>query len=303
MSNGDVPPLNRSSRLSRLTHLSRNSSKKNKINKDQISSPTNTVPEDDQKDEQQPTASSPRDSALDSEQGGVNSNGELLLGSDNVNDEVRKELNHESNDGNGTNGAQQDSAEANDQQIDKNEPTSPDGTDDEESYDLKPPPPRIPTFNVEATVARYYSADHLDLIIRDAQHAAQFRHFLETYRPGHAKVLERYIQSRKAFAAVEYANAIAQQMPRAQNKDALVAASFDDDFGTSLREAAETLIDDTLPAYLTHRLVTIVTESLVKDIMGTNSPFMKALIPNLAEVYCISDPSTEDNPIVYASEG
>jgi hypothetical protein len=30
---------------------------------------------------------------------------------------------------------------------------------------------------------------------------------------------------------------------------------------------------------------------------------MRELIPSLAEVYCISDPSLPDNPIVYASEG
>ena len=63
------------------------------------------------------------------------------------------------------------------------------------------------------------------------------------------------------------------------------------------------LVDDALPAYITHRLVTVVTDSLVKEITGNNAPIMRELIPSLAEVYCITDPSIPDNPIVYASEG
>jgi hypothetical protein len=63
------------------------------------------------------------------------------------------------------------------------------------------------------------------------------------------------------------------------------------------------LVDDALPAYLTHRLVQIVTDSLVKEITGNIAPVLRDLIPSLAEVYCISDPSLPDNPIVYASEG
>lgn len=36
---------------------------------------------------------------------------------------------------------------------------------------------------------------------------------------------------------------------------------------------------------------------------GQNTPIMREMIPSLAEVYCITDPSLPDNPIVYASQG
>ena len=70
-----------------------------------------------------------------------------------------------------------------------------------------------------------------------------------------------------------------------------------------MQENVESLLEDALPAYVTHRLTQLVTESLVKEITGNNAPIMRELIPSLAEVYCITDPSLPDNPIVYASEG
>lgn len=68
------------------------------------------------------------------------------------------------------------------------------------------------------------------------------------------------------------------------------------------QETVEELVNDALPAYATSRLVSLVTESLVKEITGQNTPLMREMIPSLAEVYCVSDPSLPDNPIVYASE-
>jgi hypothetical protein len=50
-------------------------------------------------------------------------------------------------------------------------------------------------------------------------------------------------------------------------------------------------------------VVDVVTELLNKEIMGRNTPVMRELVHGLAEVYCLSDPTQEGNPIVFASEG
>lgn len=39
-----------------------------------------------------------------------------------------------------------------------------------------------------------------------------------------------------------------------------------------------------------------------QEITGQGTPVMRELVNGLAEVYCLSDPSLPDNPIVYASE-
>ena len=171
------------------------------------------------------------------------------------------------------------------------------------SYDLKPPPPQVSAGNVEALATRFFSAEHLDLIIRDPNLGVRFRQFLEHFLPHHAETLSKYLQSKKAITAVEYANAVADQIPVHQGAQPYIAATLDDEFDERSRQTAEDLVEEVLPKYLTNRLVNFVTETLVKEIMGTNAPYVKDLVPSLAEVYCITDPSLPDNPIVYASEG
>ncbi|KAK5739757.1 hypothetical protein LTR17_005043 [Elasticomyces elasticus] len=183
------------------------------------------------------------------------------------------------------------------------EPTTALGSGSEEtSYDLKPPAPSISQDNVESLSVRYFSVDHLDVILRDQTTAARFSRFLSQYRPQHAQALARYLETKKAIVAVQYANALAEQIPTAPGHPPYVAATLDDRFEARSSELVEDLVDDALPAYITHRLVTLVTDTLVKEITGNSSPIMRELIPSLAEVYCVTDPSMPDNPIVYASE-
>ncbi|EMD00802.1 hypothetical protein BAUCODRAFT_61939 [Baudoinia panamericana UAMH 10762] len=173
---------------------------------------------------------------------------------------------------------------------------------DEPSYDLKPPPPSVTHDNVEALAGRFFSADHLDTILRDHTISARFTRFLNQYRPQHVAALTQYLETKKAITAVEYANAIADQVPTSPGHPPYVAATLDDRFEAKSKRIVEDLVDEALPAYVTHRLVTLVTDTLVKEVTGNSAPIMRELVPSLAEVYCVTDPSLPDNPIVYASE-
>ncbi|KAK3703386.1 hypothetical protein LTR37_014492 [Vermiconidia calcicola] len=175
-------------------------------------------------------------------------------------------------------------------------------SDEQEGYDLKPPPPSQSHDNIEALAGKFFSIEHLDFILRDPNAGPRFLQFLDQYKPQHTATLEHYLESKKAVTAIEYANAIADQMPASRGAPHSVAAHMDDAFEMKTRQTAEDLVEEALPSYLTHRLVNLVTDTLVKDITGNSMPVMKDLIPNLAEVYCITDPSLPDNPIVYASE-
>lgn len=173
----------------------------------------------------------------------------------------------------------------------------------DDSYNLKPPLPlTLQQYGLEALTARFFSVEHLDLILRDYALALRFMRFLEQYRPQHTDSLKQYAQSRKAVIAVEYANAIAYQLQALPGHPPFVAATLDERFEASTKRIVEDLVEEALPAYLTHRLVSLVTDTLVKEITGNSAPIMHELVPSLAEVYCISDPSIPDNPIVYASE-
>lgn len=179
------------------------------------------------------------------------------------------------------------------------EPTTRGSNDNSGDYDLKAPPPKHNQENIETLSGRFFSADHLDLILRDQSHAARFGKFLNQYKPQQEGTLGQYIESRKAITAVEYANAIAAQQTGKDERAASLERSFDE----RSKQIAEELVEEALPSYLTYRLVGLVTDTLVKEITGNSTPFLREMIPSLAEVYCITDPSLPDNPIVYASEG
>ncbi|KAK5115927.1 hypothetical protein LTR62_000383 [Meristemomyces frigidus] len=173
--------------------------------------------------------------------------------------------------------------------------------DDEPSYDLKPPAPAVSHDNVEALAVRLFSTDHLDAMLRDHHLAARFARFLTLYRPQQVEVLAKYLETRKAVAAIEYANALAESL-QPDGSRPYVPAVLDPRFAARSEETAADLIEEALPAFITHRLTLTVTDTLVKEITGNSAPVMRELIPSLAEVYCVTDPSLPDNPIVYASE-
>lgn len=188
-------------------------------------------------------------------------------------------------------------------------PTEVEADDDGgDEYDLKPPPKPLgkgkrydrPKGEVlEAATAKFFSKAHLNFLLRNHRHATRFRKFLETYQPHHSAALKSYSERVKAEVALEYANALvgSQVYPRE-----FEAVRLESDNGG---EALGGLVEEALPAYLTQRLVELVTDTLVKEITGNGAPVVRELIgSSLAETFCIStnDPE-DDNPIVYASEG
>ncbi|QIX01838.1 hypothetical protein AMS68_007355 [Peltaster fructicola] len=188
-----------------------------------------------------------------------------------------------------------------DQQRVATEATTTFGTE-EPSYDLKPPPPGVSQSNIELLSGRLFSIDHLNIILRDSVTAARFTRFLKTYRPDHSQALKQYAESRKAVLAIEYANAVAGHLYADSDQGPSAAASLDRGFQAQMTQHVSSLVEEALPAYITHRLTHIVTDTLVKEITQNGAPILRELIPNLAEVYCVTDPALPDNPIVYASQ-
>ncbi len=176
-----------------------------------------------------------------------------------------------------------------------------------QSFDLRPPPPRKSVKLLDTLSEQLFSGDHLHVILRDPSFFLRFTAFLNRYKPQSAPVLVRYLEAQKAMKAVEYANAVAQSIkslpgdPPGQIPCA--AASIDPTFEARATKAFGSLATEALPAYITQALVKVVTESMVREITGNTMPVMQELVGGLAEVFCLSDPSLKDNPIIYASEG
>jgi hypothetical protein len=180
-------------------------------------------------------------------------------------------------------------------------------SEEKSNFDLRPPPPNPVTNTLDGLSDLLFSEGHLRTVLQDSALFARFTSFLNRYKPNTAPILIRYLDTQKAIKAVEYANALAETIPSIPgDHHSLVpcaAALVDARFKERCRRSFEILLADALPAFITNSLVKIVTESMVKEITGSQTPMMRDLLGGLAEVFCLTDPSVKDNPIVYASEG
>jgi PAS domain S-box-containing protein len=172
------------------------------------------------------------------------------------------------------------------------------------NFDLKAPPPSVSHLNPETLSEKLFSAAHLNIILREYRMCASFTSYINKYRSHLAPVFARHQATQKAKAAIDYANAVAENLPSTNHPSTpdIRATVPDAKFEERAKKAVDELTNDALPGYITHRLIQVVTDCLVKEIMGNNAPVMTELLQGLAEVYCLTDPSLPDHPIVYASE-
>ena len=186
-------------------------------------------------------------------------------------------------------------------------PTPPDSSPDHD-YDLKPPPPnRPPSNSLDTHTAHLFSEAHLQTILSDPVFSTRFTTFLKRYQPHIISILNQYLEIQKALKAIDFANAVAAETLNppaevAKDERSYIAATLDPGFDSRLRQIVGMLVQEALPAYVTHSFTKTVMETMVREITGTTIPATRDLVGGLAEVFCLSDPSLPDNPIVYASE-
>ena len=179
--------------------------------------------------------------------------------------------------------------------------------DDPRSFDLvRPATETKHGFSLEDRSLQLFAREHLHIIFSDPSLLLRFTAFISTNRPQSIPVLIYYLDALKALKAIAYANAIAEAVePIARHQ--FTHGSIQPTQNAILEEKAskafDVLVREDLPAYVTHVYIAIVTVSISRRITGTLPPHLREASEGLAEVFCLTDPSRPDNPIVFASEG
>lgn len=175
-------------------------------------------------------------------------------------------------------------------------------------FDLKPPQSTASHVKLEDLVKRLFSAEHLHFILGDHNLFHRFSAFLNRYRPYLVPTLVRYLEMRKVMKAIEYANAVARKIRWPSQSDhykfsGVGAASTDARFDDFASKEMLLLVSEALPAFVTFTLIDTVGDCVARDITGQGIPVFRELVGELGEIFCLTDPSIHDNPIIYASEG
>ncbi|CAI6335917.1 unnamed protein product [Periconia digitata] len=181
--------------------------------------------------------------------------------------------------------------------------------DDPRSFDLIASAPsdsdRGPRFNLETQSQLLFSKEHLQAIFDHPASLLRFTTFLNAARPRSVPILVYYLDALKALRAVNYANAIAEALDPIEGLEftttsarPTVNAILED----KAKQAFDVLVREDLPAFISHVFVQVVSVSIQKRVTGSLPPMLREASEGLAEVFCLTDPSRTDNPIIFASE-
>ncbi|PNS21468.1 Phototropin-2 [Sphaceloma murrayae] len=179
--------------------------------------------------------------------------------------------------------------------------------DDPHSFDLivSPPEETSGQYQLEARAEQLFSKDHLKHIFAEPKLLLHFSSFLNSHRPNSVRLLVYYLDAVKAIHAIEYANDITEALDQLHGHDFSQAPppiTTNRALEKRAEEAFDALARDELPAYITYTWIQVVHTSVQRRITGTLAPHLRETSEGLAEVFCLSDPSRPDNPIVFASE-
>jgi hypothetical protein len=179
--------------------------------------------------------------------------------------------------------------------------------DDPQSFDLLQPDeaPRD-EYSLESASQVLFSREHLQVIFADPNLLLQFTTYLGTHKPQSVPILVHYLDSLKSLRAIHYANAICDGLDPVEGLDFTqgpIKPTINQALEARIASAFDVLVREELPAFITHQYIQIVSASITARITGSLSPHLRDTSEGLAEVFCLTDPSKRDNPIVFASEG
>ncbi|KAF2997359.1 hypothetical protein E8E13_003954 [Curvularia kusanoi] len=190
--------------------------------------------------------------------------------------------------------------------IDDGDRLSPLLEDDPKSWDLlEPEEEDRKVFSLEARSEQLFSKQHLAAIFKDTPSLLRFTSFLSVARPKSLPILIYYLDALKALRAINYANAVAEALEPISGlefTESQARPTVNGVLEEKAKQAFDILVRDDLPAFITHIFTQVVSVSISKRVTGTLPPLLREASEGLAEVFCLTDPSRQDNPIIFASE-
>ncbi|EME83062.1 uncharacterized protein MYCFIDRAFT_153732 [Pseudocercospora fijiensis CIRAD86] len=185
-----------------------------------------------------------------------------------------------------------------------------DTVDDPESWNVIKPNIRTEEqwdnelYSLEKRAQQLYSAEHLHILLEDTDFHSKFSTFLRRYRPWRLPILVYYWDACKAIRALNYANSLAQSLSSGGGYEGCPqppGSAANAQLQHAATHAFQELLGDDLHWYIALTYIGIVGAVMQSRIMNTLPAPLRETSQGLAEVFCITDPTRRDNPIILAS--
>ncbi|KAJ6009860.1 PAS-associated [Penicillium canescens] len=179
---------------------------------------------------------------------------------------------------------------------------------EEQSYNLVAPyeGDAAPLHSLERQADLMFCSEHMLAILNNPRYLARFREFLHQERPGSLSTLTYYLNACKSLKAIEYANALVRlaiDVPTAgvETAEQPVGPTVTTALEARVQAALDALTAEELPAFITSTCISITSRVVEERVRGTLPDKFQGTADALAEVFCLTDPSRPDNPIIFAS--
>lgn len=165
-----------------------------------------------------------------------------------------------------------------------------------------------PQHTLERQSDLMFCSDHMLAILRNPRSLTRFREFLAQERPGSISTLTYYLNASKALKAIQYANALIRQsidIPTSgiQTAKHPVGPTANIALEQRVQVALDALTAEELPAFITSTFINITGKVVEGHVRGMLPDMSKGTADALGEVFCLTDPSRPDNPVIFASGG
>ena len=159
---------------------------------------------------------------------------------------------------------------------------------------------------LEALSDLLFAGEHLKKIFADPSSLLDFTSFLSACRARSIPMLMYHLDAAEALKAVNYAITIADSLeaiPGHEFTSAPTKTSMNSELESKAEKAFNVLVKEDLPAFVTQLYVQTVKSSMMRRITGPAVPPSRDEPEGMLEVFCLTDPSRPDNPIIFASKG
>ncbi|KGO76121.1 PAS-associated, C-terminal [Penicillium italicum] len=180
---------------------------------------------------------------------------------------------------------------------------------EEPSFDLVAPyeGDSTPLHSLEQQADLMFCSDHMLAILSNPRYLARFREFLSQERPGSFSTLTYYLNASKSLKAIQYANALVSlavdvPTPGIETAEHPVGPTVNLALEQRVQVALNALTAEELPAFITSTCINITGKVVEERVRGTLPDKFKGTADALGEVFCLTDPSRPDNPIIFASK-
>lgn len=181
------------------------------------------------------------------------------------------------------------------------------------SFDLIAPYDGVdaPLHKLERLSDVMFGTEHMLSILNNPRYLSRFREFLLDERPRSIATLTYYLNATKALKSLEYANSLVRlsidvpppSVQTIQTENEAVGSIASKVLEKRVEDGLRALTAEELPAFITSRCITITSKIVEERVRGTLPMKFRETSNALAEVFCLTDPSRPDNPIIFASEG